>query len=62
MHLVHAAQVVAFKHPDENIAARWLLFYIKMCDQMHMTPETVNEFDDRLNDFGVGIHNELTAN
>lgn len=57
MHLVHCAEVVAYKHPDESIRVHWKMFYSDACVAFHMNPETAEEMDKRLNDFGVGIHN-----
>lgn len=59
MHLVHCAEVVAYKHPEEKIAVHWLRFYFDACTAFHMNPETIKEINGRLNDFGVGIHNEI---
>lgn len=59
MHLVHCAEVVAYKHPVLHIADHWGDFYWNACKAFHMTPETPDEMDRRLNDFGVGIHNQF---
>lgn len=58
MHLVHCAQVIGYKHPNNSIAGYWLDFYTEACNAFHMNPETEEEMDKRLNDFGVGVHNE----
>lgn len=58
LHLIHCAEVVGYKHPDSNIRENWLSFYLLMSAQFHMTPETEDEMDYRLNDFGCGIHNK----
>jgi len=58
MHLVHCAEVVGYKHPDSSIARYWLNFYNEACGAFHMNPETEEEMDMRLNDFGCGWHNE----
>lgn len=57
MHLVHCAQVVGYKHPDSQIRAHWAAFYLGACDSFHMMPESEEAMDERLNDFGVGVHN-----
>jgi len=61
MHLVHCAEVIGYKHPDDAIAHFWRSFYEKACESFHMFGETEEEMDRRLNDFGVSIH-EQTAN
>lgn len=61
MHLVHCAEVVGYKHPDPEIAKYWQGFYVEAGWAFHMTPETESQMDRRLNDFGVGIHNEMPS-
>lgn len=56
MHLVHCAQVVGYKHPDQKIRVKWKAFYYLACLSFHMRPETESNMDNRLNDFGCGIH------
>lgn len=58
MHLVHCAEVVAYKHPNIRVCEHWLRFYNEACKSFHMQPETEKQMDKRLNDFGCGIHNE----
>jgi len=48
MHLVHAAEVLGYRHPDNNVRMHWLKFYTDMCDTFHMTPETEAEMTARL--------------
>lgn len=57
MHLIHCAQVVGFKHHDNSIKKQWLDFYYSMCKSMHMSPESEEQLNSRLNDFGAGYHN-----
>lgn len=61
MHLVHCAEVVGYKHPNRTIAQFWENFYRDACHAFHMNPETEDELDRRLNDFGCGIHNFETT-
>ncbi len=49
LHLVHAAEVLAYNHPDHYVGARWGRFYRKMCRKMHVNPETPEQLDARLN-------------
>jgi hypothetical protein len=58
MHMVHCAEVIGYKHPNEIIRGEWLMFYYNCCHNFHMTAETELQMDERLNDFGCGIHNE----
>lgn len=49
MHLIHAAEIVGYKHPDDITRSLWRTFYNAMCRKLHMTPETEAELDERLN-------------
>lgn len=51
-HLMHAAQIVAYKHPQAMVQMRWKTFYINCCKYLHCPVETVEDMDKRLNDFG----------
>ncbi len=55
MHLIHCAEVVGYKHPDAIIREYWNSFYLSACEAFHMNPETHEQMDARLNDFGCGI-------
>lgn len=54
MHLVHCAEVVGYKCPDVWTAHCWKQFYYDSCKAFHMNPESEEEMDARLNDFGEG--------
>jgi len=61
MHLVHCAEVIGYYHPTDTIRQQWRGFYLMACESMHMNPESEDQLAERLNDFGVGYHNELIA-
>jgi hypothetical protein len=48
LHLIHAAEVVGYNHPDEEIAQCWLSFYLYACKRLHMNPETITGLNERL--------------
>lgn len=52
MHLMHGAEILGYKHPDVRYRQRWLDFYKRCCADMHVNPETEQQLDDRLNDWG----------
>lgn len=52
LHLVHGAEILGYKHPDDRVRAMWHGFYLCAVDDMHLTPETESQLDARLNDFG----------
>lgn len=47
-HLLHAAAVLGFNHPIPIVRQRWLDFYHRGVDKLHMKPETEAEFVHRL--------------
>lgn len=49
-HLMHAAEVLGYKHPDQHIRNWWLSMYKTFVRALHLTPETENELDFRLGD------------
>lgn len=51
MHIMHGAQIAAYKHSDEIFRARWLQFYKTCCHDLHVYPETESEMDARLSDW-----------
>jgi len=52
LHLMHGAQVLGYKHPDDHTRAIWLGFYLQAVEDMHLYPESEKQMDARLNDFG----------
>jgi len=48
MHLVHAAEIIGYNHPNEFWAGKFLHFYKYACKSLHMTPETKEELFKRL--------------
>ena len=50
LHLIHAAEVVGFNHPDPLERDFWLAFYHNMVQAFHMYPETKEQNDFRLRD------------
>ncbi len=48
MHLIHSAQVLGYKHPDEEVRRVWTDFYNRMCNRFHMLPEPESIMDHRL--------------
>ncbi len=51
-HLMHGAEILGYKHPDERIRAKWHAFYLRMVDDFHTNPETEAQMDARLSDWG----------
>jgi len=47
-HLMHALEVVAYRHPGIIERHSAFLLFQGMCSAFHLTVETVDEFEDRL--------------
>ncbi|QRY95431.1 hypothetical protein JT366_16930 [Sphingomonas paucimobilis] len=50
LHLLHAIEIVGYKHPDGQIRRWWLGTYQRLVDDMHLWPETEEQLDRRLGD------------
>jgi len=50
LHLLHAAEIVGYKHPNFKIAALWFNFYCNLVSHMHMHIETKEQLEGRLSD------------
>lgn len=50
LHLMHAAEIVGYKHPDRAIRAWWHKTYLRLVHDMHLWPETEAQMDRRLGD------------
>lgn len=51
MHLMHGAEIIGYKHPESLFRVRWLEFYDRCCEELHLRPETCQDMDERLNDW-----------
>lgn len=47
-HLMHAAEIVGYKHPDESIREAWLWLYHNLVHGLHLMPESQAQMDARL--------------
>jgi hypothetical protein len=50
LHLLHAAEIVGYKHPVERVRAWWFQTYTRLVHDMHLWPETEEQLDRRLGD------------
>lgn len=51
LHLMHATEILGYKHPDIRFRKRWREFYTEFAKNMHLTIETEQEMDERLGDW-----------
>jgi len=49
MHLVHAAEVIGYNHPQDEIRGHFRSWYLLMCRKLHVNPETEAQMNERLN-------------
>lgn len=49
LHFVHACQIVGAKHPEHEIRMHFFHLYEKVVRKFHMSPESAQTLDDRLN-------------
>lgn len=49
-HMMHAAQIVGYKHDIPEIREWWASFYMRLVKNLHLRPESVEDMDKRLGD------------
>lgn len=54
LHLMHAVEILGYKHPDARIADWWRGVYERLVHDMHLWPETEEQLDARLGDSREG--------
>lgn len=50
LHLMHAAEILGYKHPDGEVRAFWKRLYRDVVNDAHLNPETEDQMDRRLGD------------
>lgn len=50
LHLIHAAEIMGYKHPVSTVREFWYGFYTDAVKSMHLYPETEEQLDKRLSD------------
>ena len=49
-HLMHACEVLGYRHPDQSARARWHKIYVKFCDGYHVYAEPFTAYERRLSE------------
>lgn len=49
-HIMHAAEIIGYKHPDAKMREFWCEFYKRLVHALHLWPETETQLDERLGD------------
>ena len=52
-HFFHAAEIVGYCHPDQQIRQFWKNFYERCCRDAHLNPETELQLRNRLKGNGI---------
>lgn len=50
LHLMHAAEILGYKHPDDDVREFWHTFYNSIVVDAHLYPESEAQMDERLGD------------
>ncbi len=50
LHLMHAAEILGYKHPDDDVRKFWLTLYRAIVNDAHLKPEPEDVMDKRLGD------------
>lgn len=50
LHLMHAAEILGYKHPNPEIKEFWNKFYLAIVKDAHLYPESEEQMDYRLGD------------
>src|SRR5271157_708453 len=48
LHIMHAVEIIAYYHPDLQVAEEFCDFYTRMVKKMHLQPETADHLDARM--------------
>jgi hypothetical protein len=50
LHLMHAAEILGYKHPDSDVRGFWRALYLAIVNDAHLRPEDEETMDLRLGD------------
>jgi hypothetical protein len=49
-HVMHACEVIAYRHPDKEIRDSWFKVYKAFCKSLHVNIEYPEQLEDRMNE------------
>ena len=49
-HVMHAIEVLGYRHPNKGVQMVWRGIYLKFCHDLHVNPETFEQFKKRLSE------------
>lgn len=50
LHFMHASEIIGYKHPDGYIQGFWHRTYLRIVNDMHLKPESIEQMNARLGD------------
>lgn len=50
LHLMHAAEILGYKHPDDDVRGFWSMLYQAIVKDAHLMPESEETMEHRLGD------------
>lgn len=53
-HLMHGVEILGYKHPEQRIRTWWNKVYLRLARDLHLSPETEAQLDERLGDTRSG--------
>lgn len=60
-HIIHACEVLGYRHPDMEAGMKWFLLYAGFCRSMHLPPESKEAMTARLSEDRVAGGNIVTV-
>jgi hypothetical protein len=49
-HILHAIEVLGWRHPVPTVRDAWHRLYLEGCKSLHVGPETIDQFEARMNE------------
>lgn len=59
-HCMHALEVIAYRHPSDEVRQKAGRCYVKMVENLHLRPETYQEFVERLSEDRIASGNVVS--
>lgn len=49
-HIIHACEVIGYRHPDHAVRSAWYALYLRLVDGLHLLPEGHVRMENRLSE------------
>lgn len=60
-HLMHACQVIGYKHPDDDMRLRFRTAYYRVVKKLHLEPEDELKMDNRLCEDRISLYQSANS-